>query len=110
MSKKYAKILKKGAKNMQFSKNVEVKAKNGSTKSLNTLLEMPNVPYDYKFIAGNTDVVDNKITLPLYLAMFCILSSTLKRSKFTEIITDKSSFTSILNDILPRLIEVWYSC
>lgn len=49
---------------------VEVKSKNGSTESLNTYMEMfkPNVAY--KFIDGNAGRIDNKITLPHFMAMF----------------------------------------
>ena len=49
---------------------VEVKAGNGSTISLNTLLEKDSIPYGYKLISGNTGVNDKKIVLPLYMAMF----------------------------------------
>ena len=49
---------------------VEVKASNGSTLSLNEVLEKPQVPYGYKFIDGNVGVSGKKITLPHYLAMF----------------------------------------
>lgn len=49
---------------------VEVKAKRGSTASLNKLLEQDNVRYGYKLSAGNIGVTGKKITLPLYMAMF----------------------------------------
>ena len=49
---------------------VEVKASNGSTLSLNEVLEKPQVPYGYKFIDGNVGVSGKKITLPHYMAMF----------------------------------------
>lgn len=49
---------------------IEVKSKNGATKSLNSYIEKFNPKYCYKFIDGNVGVVDNKITLPLYMAMF----------------------------------------
>ena len=49
---------------------VEVKSKNGSTESLNIYMERfkPNVAY--KFIDGNAGRIDNKITLPHFMAMF----------------------------------------
>ena len=49
---------------------VEVKASNGSTISLDEVLEKPRVPYGYKFIDGNVGVSGKKITLPHYMAMF----------------------------------------
>ena len=49
---------------------VEVKASNGSTLSLNEVLEKPQVPYGYKFVDGNVGVSGKKITLPHYMAMF----------------------------------------
>jgi len=49
---------------------VEVKANNGPTVSLNTLLEKEQIPYGYKFTSTNIGVVEKKITLPLYMAMF----------------------------------------
>lgn len=49
---------------------VEVKASNGSTISLNELLEKPQVPYGYKLVDGNLGVMGMKITLPHYMAMF----------------------------------------
>lgn len=49
---------------------VEVKAKRGSTASLNKLLEQDNVRYGYKLSAGNIGVMGKKITLPLYMAIF----------------------------------------
>lgn len=49
---------------------VEVKAGNGRTISLNNFIEEFNPPYAYKMIDGNIGVVDKKITLPLYMAMF----------------------------------------
>ena len=48
----------------------EVKAGNGSTISLNTLLAKDDIPYGYKLISGNVGVNDKKIVLPLYMAMF----------------------------------------
>ncbi len=47
---------------------VEVKAKKGSTRSLNELLKMEQIEKGYKLTAQNTGVVDKKITLPLYMA------------------------------------------
>lgn len=49
---------------------IEVKAGNGSTISLNTLIEKPDIPYGYKLISGNIGVNGKKIVLPLYMAMF----------------------------------------
>lgn len=49
---------------------IEVKSTNGSTKSLNEVLECPDVPYGYKFIDGNVGVSGKKITLPHYMGMF----------------------------------------
>lgn len=49
---------------------IEVKAGNGSTISLNTLLEKEEIPYGYKLISGNVGVNGKKIVLPLYMAMF----------------------------------------
>ena len=49
---------------------VEVKASNGSTLSLNEVLEKPQVSYGYKFVDGNIGVSGKKITLPHYMAMF----------------------------------------
>ncbi len=47
---------------------VEVKARKGSTRSLNELLKMDNIERGYKLTAQNTSVVEKKITLPLYMA------------------------------------------
>jgi len=49
---------------------VEVKAGKGSTPSLNSLLQNPDVKKGYKLISGNVGQDDKKITLPLYMAMF----------------------------------------
>ncbi|MCH5147774.1 MAG: ATP-binding protein [Clostridiales bacterium] len=49
---------------------VEVKSTNGSTISLNNFLKEFEPSIGYKFIAGNIGVADNKVTLPLYMAMF----------------------------------------
>lgn len=47
---------------------VEVKARKGSTRSLNELIKMDNIERGYKLTAQNTGVVEKKITLPLYMA------------------------------------------
>lgn len=49
---------------------IEVKANNGSTRSLNEMLEKKEIPYGYKLISGNVGVNEKKIVLPLYMAMF----------------------------------------
>ncbi len=49
---------------------IEVKSKNGSTLSLNNYITEYQPRYAYKLINGNIGVVDAKITLPLYMAMF----------------------------------------
>ncbi len=49
---------------------IEVKANNGSTRSLNEILGRNEIPYGYKLISGNVGVNDKKIVLPLYMAMF----------------------------------------
>lgn len=49
---------------------IEVKSKNGATVSLNNFITEYNPPYAYKLISGNLGVSENKITLPLYMAMF----------------------------------------
>lgn len=49
---------------------VEVKAKKGSTKSLNEMLKKDQIEIGYKLTSQNTGVSDKKITLPLYLAAF----------------------------------------
>lgn len=49
---------------------IEVKSTNGATLSLNEMLKRPNIKFGYKLISGNVGVADNKITLPLYMAMF----------------------------------------
>ena len=48
---------------------IEVKSKNGKTESLNSYIERFNPRLTYKFIDGNAGKVDNKITLPHYMAM-----------------------------------------
>ena len=49
---------------------IEVKASNGTTISLNEMLERSDVPYGYKFVDGNVGVSGKKRTLPHYMAMF----------------------------------------
>ena len=49
---------------------IEVKAKRGTTTSLNTVLNKPNIEIGYKFGAGNVGVVGKKTTLPLFMALF----------------------------------------
>lgn len=49
---------------------IEVKAKRGSSTSFDAQLERPEVPYGYKFTAGNVGKVGKKITLPHYMSMF----------------------------------------
>lgn len=49
---------------------VEVKAGNSASYSLNEFIEKEKPLYAYKFITGNIGVVNEKITLPLYMAMF----------------------------------------
>jgi len=49
---------------------VEVKAKKGSTESMNKILNQKDVPFGYKLSGGNVGVVDAKITLPLYMGIF----------------------------------------
>jgi len=49
---------------------VEVKSGNNATISLNKFVEEFKPEYGIKLISGNVGVVDKKITLPLYMAMF----------------------------------------
>lgn len=49
---------------------IEVKSKNGATISLNNYIAEYEPPFAYKLISGNVGVIDKKITLPLYMAMF----------------------------------------
>ena len=67
----------KGTREVEFAMErdggivpVEVKSSNGATLSLNEILEMPQVPYGYKFVDGNVGVSGKKVTLPHYMAMF----------------------------------------
>ncbi|MCR5597419.1 MAG: AAA family ATPase, partial [Lachnospiraceae bacterium] len=48
----------------------EVKSANSKSKSLDNILKREDIPYGYKLIDGNVGIVDKKITLPLYMAMF----------------------------------------
>ncbi len=49
---------------------IEVKARNGSTLSLNEILKRSEIEKGIKFISGNVGVMGKKVTLPLYMAMF----------------------------------------
>ena len=49
---------------------IEVKSRNGKTESLNDYIKKYKPNTTYKFIDGNAGNVDNKITLPHYMAMF----------------------------------------
>jgi hypothetical protein len=49
---------------------VEVKAKNGRTQSLNTVLTWKGIENGYKFGAYNLGVDGKKISMPVYLTMF----------------------------------------
>ena len=49
---------------------IEVKSKKGETHSLNEFLKEWNPPYSYKLTSTNFGEVENKITLPHYMAMF----------------------------------------
>ena len=49
---------------------IEVKSKKGATPSLNNFIRDYKPPYAYKLISGNVGVIDTKITLPLYMALF----------------------------------------
>ena len=49
---------------------VEVKSGRGETISLNEFMEKYKPPYAYKLTAGNIGVVENKISMPQYMAMF----------------------------------------
>lgn len=55
---------------------VEVKAKRGSTASLNAMLERNDVAVGYKLSASNIGVSGKKITVPLYMA-FCLAKQPL---------------------------------
>ena len=49
---------------------VEIKSKNGRTLSLNTVLTWQGISFGYKFGNCNVGIDGNKISMPLYLAMF----------------------------------------
>ena len=49
---------------------VEVKAKRGTSHTLNAMLKKDNVAYGYKISAQNQGVEGNKKTIPFYMAMF----------------------------------------
>ena len=49
---------------------IEVKSGRSRSKSLDNILKRDEISYGYKLIDGNIGVVDKKITLPLYMAMF----------------------------------------
>jgi hypothetical protein len=49
---------------------IEVKAGNAATVSLNHFIDEFKPKVAYKFITGNVGVVDSKVTMPLYMAMF----------------------------------------
>ena len=49
---------------------IEVKAKRGSTVSLNSFIERFKPDIAYKFIDGNLGVDGKKVSLPHYMAMF----------------------------------------
>ena len=49
---------------------IEVKAKRGTTTSLNIVLNKPNIEIGYKFGSGNVGVEGKKTTLPLFMAIF----------------------------------------
>ena len=49
---------------------IEVKTKKGRTLSLDKILSLNEIPYGYKFSANNIGIIDKKITMPVYMAMF----------------------------------------
>ena len=49
---------------------IEVKSKKGDTHSLNEFLKEWKPPYSYKLTSTNIGEVENKITMPHYMAMF----------------------------------------
>lgn len=49
---------------------IEVKSKNGATLSLNNFIKDYSPSVAYKLINGNVGVSDNKVSIPLYMAMF----------------------------------------
>lgn len=51
---------------------IDVKAKRGRSTSLDSLLKHEEIPFGYKFMAGNVGKEDKKITLPFYMIPFCL--------------------------------------
>ncbi len=51
---------------------VEVKARRGSTASLNTFLERDDIERGYKLTSGNLGIAGKKITAPLYMAPYLV--------------------------------------
>lgn len=49
---------------------VEVKSNRGATASLNKIMLLDDIRIAYKFTSGNIGVVEKKVTLPIYMAMF----------------------------------------
>ncbi|MCF0110898.1 MAG: ATP-binding protein [Erysipelotrichaceae bacterium] len=49
---------------------VEVKAKRGTSRSLNEILKNDSIPKGYKLTSQNTGVVEKKITLPFYMGLY----------------------------------------
>lgn len=49
---------------------IEVKAKKGSSRSLNEVLKNNDIVKGYKLTSQNTGVIDKKITLPWYISFF----------------------------------------
>ena len=49
---------------------IEVKAGNSQTISLNEYIKQYNPAYALKVVNGNIVVSENKVTMPLYMAMF----------------------------------------
>ncbi|MBQ3424797.1 MAG: ATP-binding protein [Clostridia bacterium] len=49
---------------------VEVKAGNNKTRSLDRILQSPEIAKGYKFADGNASIAGKKVTLPLYMLMF----------------------------------------
>ena len=49
---------------------IEVKAGNNRSRSLDRILKKTGLPVGYKLISGNVGTKENKVSLPLYMAMF----------------------------------------
>ena len=49
---------------------IEVKAGNTATKSLNRFIETYKPSIAYKIVDGNVGMSDNKLTIPHYMAIF----------------------------------------